>query len=259
LRCKRGQAFLRSSIDQDAMEERLRQAFSDIKHHLFQHPVPLLSSSPYPLRGLRNITFPITSKIYKVSKSLWQLNFPDRRNALGQYVRGKIFLNDWNWCRKTLYHEALHSVSVFSRPEAYHRVGRRHFFLSEGITEFLAGYLLFKKHYECYQAWKRKDFKECRISYKSQVKLWGAFCNFIKIGVLIKLYFWDSTRTWDDQYRDFLTSIHNAGYPSFCDVFVLEDNSEILFRQECTNNFGIGFQNIMDSLKRSLDFSHIKS
>ena len=201
--------------------------------------------------------FYIQNRIYQVSSLIWHLNFPPGLH--GRYENGKIFLKEGNWCRKTLYHEALHGVSIFMVPNVYQSVTRRHRFLSEGLTEFLTGYILFKDHAECHNAWKTGSFKECKLSsYKSKVKLWCTFCNFIELQEVVKLYFWDGTGSWDERYTRFLNVIHNAGYPDFRDVLVLDGNTEILFTQECINNFGGDFQDILNS-RRSLDFKCIKA
>jgi hypothetical protein len=241
--------------DPDALERHLDAAISRIKRILFPRLVPLFSTSPRPLNALGGMRFYIQNRIYQVSSLIWHLNFP--RGLRGRYENGKIFLKEGNWCRKTLYHEALHAVSIFMVPNVYQSITRRHPFLNEGLTEFLTGYILFKDHRECHNAWKTRTFKECKISYKDQAKLWCTFCNFIKLEEIIKLYFWDGTGGWNERYTQFLTAIHNAGYPNFRDVLSLGNNIEILFTQECISNFGRGFEDILNS-RRSLDFTRIK-
>lgn len=113
-------------------------------------------------------------------------------------------------------------------------IGHRHLLFGEGLTEFFTGYILFKDHRTCYDSWKRGTFRECKLSsYKSKVKLWCTFCNFIELGEVIKLYFWTGSCTWDQHYTRFLTAIHNAGYPDFRDIFNLGNDTEMLFTQEC--------------------------
>jgi len=255
LRCSKGKRFLASVKDPDALEKTLDTAISSIKRILFPSPVPLFSTSSHGLNALGGIRFYVQNRIYQVSSRIWHLNFP--RGLHGRYTNRKIFLKEENWCRKTLYHEALHGLSIFSVPSVYQSVGQRHLFLSEGLTEFLTGYILLKDHKECYNAWKKGTFKECRLSsYKRMVKLWCTFCNFIKLEEVIKLYFWDSAGSWNGRYAQFLTAIHNAGYPNFRDVLTLGGNTEILFTQECMNNFE-DFEDILDS-RKSLDFTRIK-
>ena len=255
MRCSRGRRFLASARDSEALERHLDTAISSIKRIFFPRPVPLFSTSSRPLNALGGMRFYIQNRICQVSSLIWHLNFPPGLH--GRYENGKIFLKEGNWCRKTLHHEALHGVSIFMVPNVYQSVTRRHPFLSEGLTEFLTGYILFKDHRKCHNAWKTRTFKECKISYKDQAKLWCTFCNFIKLGEVIKLYFWDGTGSWNERYTQFLTAIHNAGYPNFRDVLSLGNNTEILFTQECINNFGRDFEDILNS-RRSLDFTRIK-
>ena len=256
LRCSRGRRFLASVRDPDALESHLDTVICSIKRILFPNPVPLFSTSPYRLNALGGMRFYIQNRIFRVDSRIWHLNFP--LGLHGFYVDGKIFLKEGNWCRKTLYHETLHGVSIFSVSNVYQSVARRHRFLNEGLTEFLMGYILLVDHTKCYNAWKMGTFKECKLSsYKRWVKLWCTFCNFIKLEEVTKLYFWDGTDGWDERYTQFLTSIHNAGYPNFRDVLSLGGNTEILFTQECLNNFGKNFEHILRS-RRSLDFTRIK-
>ena len=255
MRCSKGKRFRASLKNQKALEGELEKVISDIKNLLCTHVKPILSDNYEPLRVLDGSNVYVNRKIYEVDGRIWSLNFP--RGARGIYKNGKIFLNDRNWCRKTLYHEALHSVSVFSLPSVF-PIGRRFLFLSEGITEFFTGYILFKLHKGCYESWKRGIFEECRISYKNKVKIWCTFCNFIEIDKLAKFYFWTGKGTWNQRYTEFLQAIHNSGYPRFRDVLAMGNNAEILFTQECIRNFGREFREILDS-RKSLDYTRIKS
>lgn len=255
MRCSDGRRFLASARDVEALEKHLEEAISIIKHLLYASAVPIFSTSPYPLNALGGLRFYVENRVYPVSRLIWNLNFPP--GVHGVYHRGKIFLKEGNWCRKTLYHEALHSLSIFSLPNVS-SIGHRHRFFSEGLTEFFTGYTLFENHKICYSSWKRGTFRECKLSsYKNGVKRWCTFCNFIELEEVRKLYFWDGTGTWGERYNQFLTAIHNAGYPDFHDVLELGMDTEVLFTQECIDNFGEDFQSILNS-RRSLDYSLIK-
>lgn len=258
MRCPRGRRFLASTRKPNGLETALNRGISDIRKTIFQNSVTMFSFSSYFLRALGGAGFYVQSRIYEVPSKIWHLNFPTHLGAHGVYDQGKILLREGNWCYKTLYHEVLHSMSIFSTSNVYSTIGRRYLFLSEGLTEFLTGYYLYKRKKQCYKAWESKTYKECALnSHKRQVKLWGAFCNFIKIEGVLKLYFWDGTRDWNQKYIEFLTAIHNQGYPNFRDALSMENNAEILFTQECINNFGKDFQDILDS-RKSLDFTHVK-
>ena len=254
LRCANGRLFHASLKSQEALERELEKTISVIKNLLCADVKPILSDNYCPLKVIGGSNIYIKKKICKVNRRIWSLNFP--RGSRGIYKNGKIFLKDEDWCRKTLYHEALHSVSVFSLRIAS-SIGHRFLFLSEGITEFFTGYILFKLHRRCYESWKRGVFEECKISYKNKVKMWCAFCNFIGMNKVAKLYFWTGSGAWNQRYRQFLQAIHDSGYPKFRDVLALGNNAEMQFIQECIRNFGEEFKEILYS-KKSLDYARIK-
>ena len=257
MRCSIGRKFLTSTKAPSALENYLDSVISKIRNLLFPSLVPTLTTTPYRLNALGGLAFWVQDRIYQVDRRIWHLNFPPGLHGI--YKDGKIFLKEGDWCRKTLYHEALHATSIFVRPGVYYSVGSRHKLFSEGITEFLTGYILFKNHRKCHELWKRGTFRECKLSsYKNKVRLWCTFCNFIPLMNVTSLYFWDGLRTWDNQYAQFLADIRNTGYPNFKDVLRLGTNSEMLFTQECINNFGTDFQDILNSRKKSLDYAMIK-
>lgn len=256
MRCSNGRRFLASARAPEALEKHLEAAISSIKRLFCPCVTPIFSTSHHFLNALGGSRFSVQNRIYEVSRLIWHLNFP--RGVHGVYHNGKIFLKEANWCRKTLYHEALHSVSVFS-VRSVSSIGRRHLFFSEGLTEFFAGYMLFKDYKTCYNSWKRGTFRECKLSsYKNKVKLWCTFCNFIELSEVIRLYFWNGSGTWDQRYVRFLTAIRNAGYPDFRDVLNLGNNTDTLFVQECVNNFGRDFHDVLHS-RKSLDYALIKA
>lgn len=247
MRCSKGRRYLTHMMDPTALEQQLDASISDIRDTFLVNCVPLFSCSPYFLNALGSIRFCVSNRIVQVDRRIWHLNFPPSLH--GRYADGKIFLNQGNWCRKTLYHEALHGVSIFMVPSTYGQITRAYPFLSEGLTEVLTGYILLKKHPECYAAWKNGTFAECKISYRNQVKLWCAFCNFINLKEITRLYFWEGVTDWNTRYGYFLTAIHDAGYPRFRDVFALPGDKEMLFTQECLDNFGGCFRQILNSRK----------
>jgi hypothetical protein len=254
LRCSDGRRFLATARDQEVLEKYLETSIASIKRLLCPSAKAILSTSQRTLNALRGTRFSVPNRVYEVRKCIWHLNF---RPGHGVYDNGKIFLKEDNWCRKTLYHEALHSLSRFSLP-AMSSLGHRHLLFSEGLTEFFAGYVLFRNHKTCFESWRRGTFEECRLSsYKSKVKLWCTFCNFIKIGEVAKLYFWTGSGSWNETYTQFLKAIHNAGYPSFRDIIDLGNNSEMLFTDECINVFGRDFQEILNS-RKSLDYGLVR-
>jgi len=80
----------------------------------------------------------------------------------------------YSWCKNTLIHETLHSTSLYSRIYTIPGIIDLHRDLNEGITECLNGYVMFKRHQECYNAWRQSVRGRCAIAYKSSTKLF--FC-----------------------------------------------------------------------------------
>jgi hypothetical protein len=260
--CNHGREFLKSAQVPNNLEAMLNQCISDIKAVIFtdaKKPNPSIECRLSAIGGGGfGICLPPSARIYEVSESMWNLNFPNFRHVRGAYVSalGKIFLRQGKWCRKTLIHEALHSLSVFNVRTDLNRL----LFLREGITEFLTGYVMFRRYTECYDAWRKKLYLECRIAdYERYVRLWCAFCNFINIKPVAEIYFWNPRSDWQTSYDGFLNVIHRAGYVDFSDIFTLEPaiSLEESFIQECISNFGTSFRDVYESRIRGLDFSQV--
>ena len=170
---------------------------------------------------------------------------------------GKTILCRGRWCRETLIHETLHSLSFSSiRLDL-----RRSFFnFFEGLTEFFAGYVMFCRYPQCYDAWKEERYTHCSVTYVPSVRLWAAFCRFIPISELVKVYFWDGTRNWEARCDGLLDVIHQAGYPDF-DDFVRQraPTVETKILEECLENFGREkFRSIYEGpLANTLDFTQM--
>jgi hypothetical protein len=200
------------------------------------------------------------TRIIELDVTEIMLNYPGALPAIrGLYdaETDKIILCRGRWCRKTLIHETLHSVS-FSAVRA--DLKRRYLNFFEGLTEFFAGYILSSKYPNCYKAWKEQKYQECFVTYVPFVKLWAAFCRFIPIQELLRIYFWDGTTNWETKCTEFTTAIHQAGYPNFENF---RDRSTITVEarlmDECLKNFGrIQFKNIYESpLLELLDFTQM--
>ena len=261
MHCGEGTRFVRQTRLPNQLEASLNKAISDVKKLLFSKALKVNPSRQFTLDvggGVR-FSIPASRRVYEVPKSIWSRNFPNWGQARGLHRSslGKIFLHEDKWCRKTLTHEALHSLSAFNvRTDL-----RRYRFLNEGITEFLTGYILFKNYPKCYQAWRQERYSECKVTYKRQVRLWCAFCNFVTLKEVVKIYFWDRSTSWQECYRIFLDAIHNAGFPDFRDILSLEPTPtlEEVFIQECINNFGQDFTNVFESRSLSLDYTRLRT
>jgi len=259
MRCVNGNRFIEQTRVPNQLEVSLNEVILDVKALLFPNALKVNPSRQYTLnvgKGI-GISIPASRRIYEVQKSIWPNSFPNWRNARGLYQPsfGKIFLHEDKWCRETLIHEALHSLSAFNvRTDLC-----RYLFLRDGITEFLTGYILFRKYPRCYQAWNHERYPECKVTYKRQVRSWCAFCNFVSIKEVVRIYFWDRSTPWQQCYSLFLDAIHNAGFPDFRDVFSLEPTPtlEEVFVEECAGIFGQGFTDVFESRLLSLDYTRI--
>jgi hypothetical protein len=189
------------------------------------------------------------------------VNYPrfpiDAGRGLYDPLIGKIILCQGKWCRETLLHETLHSVSFSSV-----RMDLRRRFLSlfEGLTEFFAGYIMFRKDSECYVAWKENRYPYCSVTYVPSVRLWATFCRFIPMAELVKIFFWNGMPDWENHCHGLLDKIHQLGYPHFDDFIkrpVPTVESKIL--EECLKNFGREkFRSIYEGpLPDALDFTQI--
>lgn len=186
------------------------------------------------------------------------LNFPTGGGrGLHDPRIGKTILCWERWCRETLIHETLHSLSFSSV-----RLDLRRSFLNffEGLTEFFAGYVMFCRYPPCYPAWKQQRYTYCSVTYIPLVRLWAAFCRFVPMSELVKVYFWDGTKDWEARCENLLDAIHQAGYPRFGDfVRHRAPTVETRILEECLNNFGREkFRSIYEGpLANTLDFNQM--
>lgn len=110
---------------------------------------------------------------------------------------------------------------------------------------------------QCYQAWKENVYDVCSVTYPQMVKISGAFCRFVSINELAKIYFWDGTRNWESRYDQLLYYVRQLGFPQFGD-FVRRAGLpiEVRFKEECFRTFGRRFQDILNEPTRTcLDFT----
>jgi len=257
--------FLDLSGTRQQLERQLEVGLQDIKKVIFPHTQSAVPSTERWIKtiygGTPSKTFlPPESRIVELPEVDILANYPFHKpgtlRGLYDYECGKIFLCRNRWCRETLIHETLHSVSFLGvRPD----LRKKLLLFNEGLTEFLAGHLMYQRYTDCYKGWKENLFEVCSVTYLSWVKLWGSFCRFVPISELTKIYFWDGTKNWESRYADFLTTVRQAGYPRFQDVMQNpKPTLEIRFLQECRKAFGKRFDHIYyDPITNSLDFSQM--
>lgn len=256
-------ALIISSSDLEALR---KNALDDIKDTLYQQEQV---GSPSANCQIRVATagipqwIPLTSgiRIIELNPIDILVNYPTFPINAGRGLYdpkiGKTILCQGKWCRETLIHETLHSLSFSSV-----RMDLRRTFLSffEGLTEFFAGYTMFCRHIDCYRAWKGNHYPYCSVTYVNSVRLWATLCRFIPMVELVKAYFWDGTPNWETRCRSLLDAIHQAGYPHF-DDFVRRPlpTVEGKILEECLKNFGREkFRAIYEGpLQNTLDFTQM--
>ena len=167
---------------------------------------------------------------------------------------GKILLRRERWCLKNLYHEVLHSLSIFSclldlRPRTDS--------LAESLTEFLTGALLWKTHRECYEkCWRTLSGRECQYTYAPNTNYWCAFFQGIKVCHALPIYFWNGNSDWRSLFLDFTLQIRNSGYPNFTNVLMVSSTLPLamLFHDECVYRFGETYE---DACEWDPDFDKV--
>jgi len=195
---------------------------------------------------------PHDMRICELETELWNQVLPI--NSRGRYypVGNKILLNHEKWCRKTLIHESLHSVSIFSHP-SNSAFFERTLGFAEGLTEFLTGLLLWRDHNNCYENWRSRRFRQiCGFSYPRDIRILFAFCGCVNLQCLIDLYFGTQTNIFPNAWTDFNEAIRNTTGNNFKDV--LEEGMRIglirAFEIECELQFKKKFR----KLRRSIDY-----
>ncbi len=89
---------------------------------------------------------------------------------------------------------------------------------------------------------------------------WAAFCRFIPLRELLRVYFWDAAANWETKCVELIAGIRQAGYPNFQDFRIRPSPTvEARILDECLKNFGrVQFRNIYESpLNELLDLTQI--
>jgi len=124
------------------------------------------------------------------------------------WVNKKIVLPASDWCRKSLVHEILHSLSYFYRDERLAEKAQTDWmFVVDGLNEFFTGYVLYKTRdeYSCYDYWIERKYTYCKISYENYVKIFGALARaLISLQDLKKIFFYRKDVKWQAVYAEFL-------------------------------------------------------
>lgn len=173
----RNQLFIDSNLKN--LEKFSKKAFGLIKKNLEKNAIREIKKN---IREVDNHTFKEITKKFG--------NSP--RGAYNNYDN-QILLQQNMWCIKTLIHENLHACSITARiPQL---LKYRNFF--EGITEFFAGYVLYKEYNLAYQkCWKGDKTILCSMSYNEETKTMISFTNFVPIEFLKNIYFGKTIKEW---------------------------------------------------------------
>ena len=141
------------------------------------------------IREIKKDTMEVDSYTFKeITK-----NFGSSPRGAYSVEENRILLQQNFWCIKTLIHENLHACSITSRiPDL---LAFRNFF--EGITEFFAGYILYKEYASAYEkCWKADRSILCSMSYGEETKTMIAFTNFVPLQFLKNIYFGKTFKDW---------------------------------------------------------------
>ena len=259
--CSPSFQFTLESDKLNILDRKLDDAINDIREILFTNAQTPCKGGLKEINiasdvGVLRRSLPPTLRIIELSNKDWVINFPPKwHHARGvqDSLVGKIFLQKNNWCRETLLHEALHSLSVFNDLD----LRRRYSVFEDGLTEFFVGLILFKKYPDCYSNWLLESFAKCSMTHQRTVRQFYAFSNYISCRTLMKLYFWVPNRAWTTARSDFITEIQSSGYNKFSDI--LDQNytePTELFFEECEANFGYKFKLVSRS---KVDYVNVKS
>lgn len=211
--------------------------------------------------GMPAILYPRANKAKELDDLLYDIIIRRRSRGVYKPDYGRIFLRRGSWCRDTIIHETLHSVSIFAADQNI-RIANRYLFIREGLTQFLTGYVLWKKHHQCYEAWKSKVYPQwCALAaYEDMTRIWYTFCRFVNFEEIKKLYFGINSSDWNNIWREFIASINNANYkfddPLQGRVARFQDR----FVDQCRKAFGRNnFDRIFDMESSDLDYGLIIS
>lgn len=239
--CGFGEEYLR--LNSGSISNTVAEALNLIKTHIYPN-ASFLQGSP---------------SVAEVSRQFAIVHPQMGPGCRGVYISrtNQIMLTQGLWCVKTPIHETLHSVSSIQRLEEALQLKP----LFEGLTECLAGLLLYKKYPEVYSnCWKTNEQRPCHMTYEPTCRLWGAFFHFVPVKTIVPLYL-QCPPDWKRMCRLFVELVKEAGYPNFNDVLgdVLS-NSAITqedFRNECRTVFGREFT-LFSRSPVAFDFSAVK-
>ena len=260
LSCPKRERYIANANTLSGLESRLDETLEEIRRYLnnvaqargVQEELPLKRR----LDGQVLQTLPDSVRVWMLEKRTWHQIFGPgaKRGAYNPRV-DKILLEKDSWCRKTMIHESLHSVSIFNDPRNRDKYEMTRLF-AEGATEFLTGLLLFRKHKNCHENWRLRRFPQwCSASYPRQTKTFLAFCGCANVQSLLDLYFGTHTNDLLVGWSEFIRAIRRDTGKRFKDVFKEGERIGLMmaFKNECERQFGKKFR----KLQKLLDYSKV--
>lgn len=258
--CPERKRYISNAHTLSGLGNRLNEAIEEIRNNLSNVAQNRNSQRALPLKrrsdGQIIQILPDHIQIWILEKKTWHQVF-EPNAARGAYIpcANKILLEDDNWCRKTIVHEALHSVSIFSDPSNKDTYEMTRLF-AEGATEFLTGLLLFRRHQDCYDNWRLACFPHwCSVSYPKETRTFLAFCGCADSQSLMDLYFGTQTRDLSAAWTEFTTAIRRKTGKPFKDVFQEGKRIDLTmaFKNECERQFGKKFR----KLQKLFDYGRV--
>lgn len=254
---------LRTSFINRNIDDILDEGLEDIRETLYQGAAFVKEPSlfTYSDYGVSAILSPGANKTKELDDLLYvKIISP---NSRGTYIprHGRIFLKKGSWCRPTLVHETLHSVSIFAADQNI-QIGDRYLFLREGLTQFLTGYILWRKYRQCFDSWKDKIYPQwCALeAYENMTRVWYTFCRFVDFEEVKKLYFGNGSFDWSRAWSGFIRFINEAGYEFKDPLPVREASLQNRFIKQCRKAFGkYKFNKMFEIESSDLDYGLIVS
>lgn len=205
-----------------------------------------------------------------------EIQYYGATNCRGAYnpKTNEIWLIDSRWCRKTLIHETLHSLSHFAYGRTTEIGGVKLF--NEGLTEFFTGWVMYNHYSHCYRIWLNGliDICEsckyrtsslnrcmfCSLSYEQELKVIWILVENASIDDIVRLYVWEPGSNWRDIYRDFLEK-YNIEDKLFVDSKLSYQNFTDRFLDALIDAFNLNDEDVIETINEDIhnliDYSRI--
>ncbi|MFO7968237.1 MAG: hypothetical protein R6U44_11625 [Archaeoglobaceae archaeon] len=208
--------------------------------------------------GLK-IIFPPELEVKEKTETEIISKFP-RLSRLKENIRGcynpeenVVYLSKGIYCLKTTIHEHLHAASYFAHGRET-EIGKATL-LNDGITEFLTGYILYKRSPDCYDSWLEKEYDICGISYQDEVKVIGVLSQYVSLIDVLRLYLYNPKVSWVSAYNSFLKKYGLNDVLFYNGDLKRPRRFKDRFKTEMENVFGIDSTDFKEDVSKILDYS----